>query len=156
MASFFIIVLRWRAATAFVLLIVCVNVAKFAVNASFRAATRDGDSHCAGRRTARVLRQLLTESLVLALAGGAAALVVGNWAIRILNSSVTHQQVTRIVPFRMGVGVYAFTLAVTLATGVLFGLAPGLESFKRKRTNSKAAGRAQAAARAAGSPTRWW
>ena len=40
----------------------------------------------------RVLRQLLTESLVLALAGGAAALGVGNWAIRILNSSVTHRK----------------------------------------------------------------
>ena len=36
----------------------------------------------------------------------------------------------------MDVGVYAFTLAVTLARGVLFGLAPGLESFKLKLTNS--------------------
>jgi putative ABC transport system permease protein len=89
-----------------------------------------------GAGRVRVFRQLLTESLVLALAGGATGLLVGTWAIHLLNGSITHLQVTRIVPFRMDTGVYLFTLAVTLATGVLFGLAPGLESFKLNLTSS--------------------
>ena len=129
-------VVLFAAATAFVLLIVCVNVANLLLTRASGRRREMAIRTALGAGRVRVFRQLLTENLVLALAGGAAGLVVGTWAIHLLNGSVTHLQVTRIVPFRMDAGVYAFTLAVTLATGVLFGLAPGIESFKLNLSNS--------------------
>src|SRR6266436_3494479 len=100
-------VVLFAAATAFVLLIVCVNVANLLLTRASGRRREMAIRTALGAGRIRVFRQLLTESLVLALAGGAAGLLVGTWAIHLLNGSVTHLQVTRIVPFRMDAGVYA-------------------------------------------------
>jgi putative ABC transport system permease protein len=80
-----------------------------------------------GARTGRLVRMLVTESLLLGLAGGAAGLVLAFWATRLFGSFSLQMQMP--VSFRVEVDsrVLVLTLGVALATGVLFGLAPALQ-----------------------------
>ncbi len=120
-------------AVACVLLIACVNVANLLLA---RSETRQREMALRGALGAsrgRVIRQLLTESGVLGLAGGALGLVFADWGIRLL-LSLSPKIEGRNVPFLSAVGldgwVLGFTLVVALLTGVLFGFVPALQATR--------------------------
>ena len=106
---------------ALVLLIVCANVANLLLA---RAATRQKELSVRmslGATRRRLIRQLLTESLLLAGVGGALGLLVGYWGRQLLPG------VSAQAPL-LDVRVLGFILLVTIATGILFGIAPALRA----------------------------
>jgi predicted permease len=106
---------------ALVLLIVCANVANLLLS---RAATRQKELSVRlslGATRGRLVRQLLTESLMLAFAGGALGVAVGYWGKQLLPPPVNQ---SAMLDWR----VLAYVLAVTTVTGVVFGIAPALRA----------------------------
>ncbi|MBA2271416.1 MAG: ABC transporter permease [Chthoniobacterales bacterium] len=82
-----------------------------------------------GASRARIVRQLLTESVLLSAVGGALGLMLAAWGTDVLVSLVP-QSIPRASTIRLDGAVLAFTFAVALATGVLFGLAPALQASR--------------------------
>lgn len=116
-------------AVTFVLLIACVNFSGLLIA---RAAARRRDlaiRSALGASRSQIARLLLTESVLLGLLGGGAGSLIAVWAVPTLHNAVP-ADLASFVPgwHRMGVDVrvLTFTLAVSLGTGILFGLAPAL------------------------------
>jgi putative ABC transport system permease protein len=112
-------------AVVFVLLIACANVASLLLA---RASSRDKEivlRMALGANPARVLRQLLTESVLLAVAGGLLGLALAAWGIAML-AQFGPANLPRLAEINIDWRVMAFTLTASLATGIIFGLAPAL------------------------------
>ncbi len=117
------------AAVGAVLLIACVNIANLQLA---RAAARQREiaiRTALGAGWWRIVRQLLTESLLLALVGGAAGLLIGAAAIRPL-LAMSPIELDRLARVTIDGRVLAFTLAASLAAGLVFGLAPALQPVR--------------------------
>jgi putative ABC transport system permease protein len=122
-------------AVSLVLLIACANIASllFARNTARRREIAIRIALGAGR--SRLLRQLLTESLVLALAGGVAGIFLANAAVELLKQ-LGPQSLPRLDEVNVSGTVLTFTFVTTILTAILFGLGPALKASRRELTES--------------------
>lgn len=135
------------AAVGFVLLIACVNVANLVLARSTGRAREFAIRSALGASARRVLRQLLTESTVLALAGGALGLLLASWTLQGVLSLVSNT-LPRAQGVRLDDRVLFFTLAISLLSGILFGLAPALKASQPDLQNTlKEGGRGSSGSR---------
>jgi predicted permease len=124
-------------AVGLVLLIACTNVAGLILARSANRQNELAMRQALGAGRARIVRQLLTESVVLATAGGALGILVAVWGVHALTRLIS-SGLDRPFPFVIAPDwrVLAFTSGVTLATGILCGLAPSFRSARADLTPS--------------------
>jgi putative ABC transport system permease protein len=113
---------------AFVLLIACANVANLLLARSVSRGRELSIRAAIGAGRLRLVRQLLTESLVLALAGGVAGVLLAGWLLRLF-LTLAPANFAGVQAIGIDLQVLLVTLAVSMATGVLFGLAPARHGF---------------------------
>jgi len=111
------------AVTALVLLIACANIANLLLARGAARASEMAIRLSIGANRLQLVRQLLIESLVLAVCGGLAGLVVARWTLDVIQGMLPADAADALL-FELDGLVLAFAAAVTLATGLLFGLFP--------------------------------
>ena len=120
------------AAVGLVLLVACANVAGLLLTRGASRAHELAVRSALGASRGRILRQMLTESLLISTASAAAGLLISFWGIRLLRAGFDFNDFGRRMAggFRIDQPTLLFMLAVTLATTVLFGLLPAIRSSK--------------------------
>src|SRR5437762_5126799 len=118
-----------------VLLIACANLTTMLLA---RAAAREREMAirvALGAGPLRLLKQVLTESMLLALIGGTAGVLLALWGVELLKV-IGAQTVPRLREVNVDLGVLGVTLAIAVGTGIIFGLVPGLASARPELTEA--------------------
>jgi predicted permease len=112
-----------------VLLIACANTATLLLGKASGRTREMAVRAALGAGRGRIARQLITESLLLALVAGACGIVLASWGVRAL-IALSPADVIRLTAIRIDWGVLVFTLGISLTTSVLAGLVPALHASK--------------------------
>ncbi|MGA9247116.1 MAG: ABC transporter permease [Candidatus Acidiferrales bacterium] len=113
-----------------VLLIACANLAGLLIARGEGRQREIALRLALGAGRARLVRQLMTESLLLAIAGGAAGLALASWTLNLIVSSIPDSEGASGLTSQLDYRVLLFACAISLITGVLFGLAPAIRATR--------------------------
>jgi predicted permease len=138
-------------AVGLVLLIACVNVANLLLARSMTRARELAIRTALGAGRSAIVRGILTESILLAVIGGAAGLVVAAWATSAL-VALQPDALRGLGPVSIDGTVLAFTLLLVLVTGFMFGLLPALQASRV----TDVSGRLKESSRSATGGREWW
>ena len=142
------------AAVALLLMVACANVAALMLARALARRREIGIRLAVGASRARLLRQLLVENIILSIAGGAAGLAIGQWAISLLIASLPDQAPSW-TTFTLDGRMVAFTIATSVATALLFGWAPALHAMNHDVRGAMATATASSTAPVRGRRTLW-
>lgn len=120
-------------AVGLVMLLACVNVASLMISRTLARQREMAVRAAVGARRWQLIRQLLTESVLVGLAGGALGLLVAVWGTRAIGSLVPKDFASSVYDLnniRLDWRVFAFTLGLSVLTGIVFGLAPALTASR--------------------------
>jgi predicted permease len=115
-------------AVSFVLLIACANVANLLLARSTGRAREFAIRSALGASPGRVIRQLLTESVMLGLVGGGIGLLLAKWGTRAILAALP-ESLPRAEEIGIDAHVLFFTLGISIVTGIVFGLVPALKTM---------------------------
>ena len=133
-------VLALGAAVGFLLLVACTNVANLALAQSNRRSQELGIRIVLGAPRGRLMRQLLTESILLSLAGGTIGLLVASWSMDAALAALP-SVLPAISQVHINQRVLLLSLAVSVLTGLLFGLAPAMKAVSGSLHDTLKSGR---------------
>jgi predicted permease len=131
--------------TGMILLIACANLANLLMARSAARSREIGIRLALGAGRWRIVRQLLTENLLLSLAGGALGLLAAAWAHRLMLGFLVRDPLSVALDFRLDYRLLAVGLALSIATSLLFGLVPAVRA-----TGARSAGAIYATGRQSG------
>jgi predicted permease len=142
------------AAVSLLLIVACANVAALMLARALARRREIGIRLAIGASRGRLLRQLLVENVLLSIAGGAAGLAVGQWAISVLIASLP-DQAPAWTTFTLDGRTIAFTIATSVGTAILFGWAPALHAMNHDVRGAMATAAAGSTAPVRGRRTLW-